>query len=458
MPMQTTLPIADVQSAEPAAGPPLRLLRNPAMAAHPFDSEARAAMVICEVPDADGEVVRFAIPSTLFELLDGFDGERDTDEVIRRFVVERPGLPHGQRDLARLVEQFLIPRRLLVRPDEEIIAASERTPWSKKSPLTFRFPLLSMRVVNLLAKPLAWLYAPVVVWPAVVLIVAAHVAFYGWIILMHPLSFGRLSGEQVVAAFGIAGLGMIAHELGHTTAAIRYGCRRVAIGWGVYLFLLVGYADLSEVWRLPRRQRAVVDVGGVYFQGLYVLGLVAVYLATGAMLPLYGFVLANATMAASVNPFLKLDGYWVLSDLTGIANLRAQSGDVLMGYWRRLWHPATSAGTAWPLSARATTILAVYAVVSFLFFANLSIHLARGLVWTLLHDYPQRLMALPQTLTSGPGAAVSGLMGMAMRTLILYGMLRFAHMIGRGIVKYARAAMQARGERGLGQGLGAELS
>ena len=56
------------------------------------------------------------------------------------------------------------------------------------------------------------------------------------------------------------------HELGHASACKYFGVRHGGIGFGLYLNFPVLYTDVTEVWKLKRGERCVVNLAGVYFQ------------------------------------------------------------------------------------------------------------------------------------------------------------------------------------------------
>ena len=55
---------------------------------------------------------------------------------------------------------------------------------------------------------------------------------------------------------------------GHASASARYGVPARDIGFGLYLIYPVFYNDVTSAWRLPRRQRVVIDLAGTFFQFL----------------------------------------------------------------------------------------------------------------------------------------------------------------------------------------------
>lgn len=128
------------------------------------------------------------------------------------------------------------------------------------------------------------------------------------------------------------------HELGHAYAAIRYGCRVPTIGVAFLMLLPVLYTDTSEVWKLASRHRRLV-VGAS--------GMVAELLLTAwasllwGLMPLGGtkdalFFIATvswiSTLVLNSSPFLRFDGYYLLSDWMGIENLHERAGR--LGRWK----------------------------------------------------------------------------------------------------------------------------
>ena len=67
------------------------------------------------------------------------------------------------------------------------------------------------------------------------------------------------------------------HELGHASACKYFGIQHGGIGFGLYLNFPVLYTDVTEVWKLKRGQRCVVNLAGVYFQSYWLILLLGVF-------------------------------------------------------------------------------------------------------------------------------------------------------------------------------------
>jgi len=148
----------------------------------------------------------------------------------------------------------------------------------------------------------------------------------------HLLSLGGM------AAFGIAlGFAKLCHEFGHAYMAKRAGCRVPSMGVAFMVLLPMLYTDVSDAWRVQdRRTRLLIGAGGVLAE----LVLACIALLAWSLLPdgagrTAAFMLASATwittVAINVNPLMRFDGYFLLSDLWGVDNLQGRG--FALGRW-----------------------------------------------------------------------------------------------------------------------------
>jgi putative peptide zinc metalloprotease protein len=126
------------------------------------------------------------------------------------------------------------------------------------------------------------------------------------------------------------------HELGHASACKYFGIQHGGIGFGLYLNFPVLYTNVTEVWKLKRGQRCVVNLAGVYFQSYWLILLLVAFFVTGNDMLRYLILIMNLGFAMTLNPFFKFDGYWIASDLLGVPNLRQRSLELFSYMWNRL--------------------------------------------------------------------------------------------------------------------------
>lgn len=356
---------------------------NPLVDVHPFDDDTKHDAVLCEVPDGTGGARRYTLPESLMRTLDLFDGSRTIAEV--RSKVNGPGVDVSWTKLRKLVEGYLLPRKVLVRTDDEDPYAEVKE--ARGEYMQVRFETFSSSTVVGTSNLLTWLFQPYVAAGAVMIAAAAAVWFFAFIEPNYTLTVTEMSGGQFLITCLIMLFGSCVHEFGHAAASVRYGCKSVSIGWGWYLYFFVLYTDLSEAWRLPRKERAIVDVGGLYFQSIYATLLLLAYGVWGAPVFLYCVLFSYVSMISALNPFIRLDGYWLLSDLGGIPNLRQTSIRFFRRAWDRFWNP-DAADDGFEPTRRMRWITGLYAVTSFTFFGGLGILLYDRLFLDLIQNYP----------------------------------------------------------------------
>ena len=83
-------------------------------------------------------------------------------------------------------------------------------------------------------------------------------------------------------------VGAFIHETGHASALVSNGCTQTEIGFGIYIYYPVLYTDV-EAWKLSRQRRALIDVGGVYFQSVFQLLLLSLFFISGSPILIYFF-------------------------------------------------------------------------------------------------------------------------------------------------------------------------
>ncbi len=117
------------------------------------------------------------------------------------------------------------------------------------------------------------------------------------------------------------------HELGHAFACRRYGGEVHTLGVLFMIFTPVPYVDVTSSWSFRERwQRVVVGLGGMLVE-LFVAAIATVVWAHTRSGIIHGvaynvmFIASVSTLLFNLNPLLRFDGYYILSDLLGIPNL-----------------------------------------------------------------------------------------------------------------------------------------
>lgn len=121
-------------------------------------------------------------------------------------------------------------------------------------------------------------------------------------------------------------ISIIFHELGHATAAHYYKAKHGGIGFGFFVYFIpVFFADVTDVWRLNKWKRIVVNSAGVYFEVIFCIILSMIGFSTkNQIIEILALVIAGKALY-NLLPFLRADGYWILSDLFNKPNLSFHS-------------------------------------------------------------------------------------------------------------------------------------
>lgn len=182
----------------------------------------------------------------------------------------------------------------------------------------------TVRYARFMFKP-----AMLLVWLGLVT-AAAVVAAGRWEEFRQPLNGLLVAHNLPLMWVTLVGLKLF-HEFGHAFACKHFGVYVPEMG----VYLIAGtpcaYVDATGSWGLSRRrQRIVVGLAGMYFESFIAATAVFVWaFADSAWLraEAYNVVfLASAVTALfNINPLMRYDGYYILSDLLGVPNLRRRS-------------------------------------------------------------------------------------------------------------------------------------
>jgi putative peptide zinc metalloprotease protein len=175
------------------------------------------------------------------------------------------------------------------------------------------------------------LFHPLAVSAAVLLILAAVV------VPAPDAALPRLSGWYHLMVFVVlSNLVSILHECGHGIALHHYGGSAREIGSRFVLGWPCWYCDITESYLLPRlRQRLAVIIAGPFVQAAACAFLVLLARSPEPHLVVLRRAAALLGVLSVLNffPLIRSDGYYLLTELAGMPNLRTDA-------WRWL----TSAG------------------------------------------------------------------------------------------------------------------
>ncbi len=289
-----------------------------------------------------------------------------------------------------------------------------------------RFKLLNEHGLSRLATPLRLLFNR---YSFLLLLVGSgYLSFrYGADLFEQGLFQDKVSWADglllVLSGYLFLGFVSFTHELGHAAAALRYGIRPKEIGVGFYLVFPVLYTDLTRIWILNRLRRVVVNLSGIYIQLLINSILIGIDTITNSSTLhhiLHSLYLANTFLVVySLNPYLRNDGYWIVSDLFDIPNLSRHAFELP----RRLISSVRQQGSLWPIGIRSgmqRRILAAYTALYWFMLALLPL----GLYQLSMIRYAQ-ITALFVQMPTLSGGAYYETIWTIIRLVGLYGLILY---------------------------------
>jgi len=141
---------------------------------------------------------------------------------------------------------------------------------------------------------------------------------------------------------GVLGVTKVIHEFGHGLSCKHFGgeCHEMGVMFLVLTPCL--YCNVSDSWMLPNRwHRAAIGAAGMYVE--VVIASAATFVWWFSEPGMLNYICLNIMFVSSVstimfnaNPLLRYDGYYILSDVMEVPNLRQKATSILnrkLGKW-----------------------------------------------------------------------------------------------------------------------------
>lgn len=190
--------------------------------------------------------------------------------------------------------------------------------WDPETTLRFLHPLVS------------WMFRPWAVAVVVLLVAASSLLLavqFDTFVERLP-EFKQFFGwPNLIFLWGTLAMTKVIHELGHGIACRHYGGECHQIGVILLVFSPTLYCDVSDSWMMSNKwHRIVIGAGGMWIES--VVSSLALFgwwftqpgLLNHLLLNVF-FVSAVTTVIFNLNPLMRYDGYYMLSDLLEIPNL-----------------------------------------------------------------------------------------------------------------------------------------
>ncbi len=301
----------------------------------------------------DGQTLQ--VTPLLYTLLSLMDGRRD-EAALAAALAEQLGKPVVEEDVRHLLEAKLVPLGLLGDADGEAPQVDKANPLLA---LKLKVVVSDPRVTRRITTPFAQLFRTWIVVPILALFAATT-----WRVLFEQ-GLGSAAHNALyephllLAVFGLTVLSAGFHEFGHAAACRYGGADPGAMGAGLYLVWPAFYTDVDDSYRLSRWGRLRVDLGGLYFNCVFSVAVVGLWLVFREDALLLGVAAQLVQMVRQLAPFLRADGYHILADLTGVPDLFAHLGPTLKAMLP--WRWGRSAAT--PLKRWARVVVTSWVLV-----------------------------------------------------------------------------------------------
>lgn len=282
----------------------------------------------------------FRIRPEAYEFVVRLRTDRTVEEVWKECLDLNPDHAPGQEDVIRLLAQLYQSNLLQYGLPEDSIKLFERYNKRRKKEIRakwlgimfLRIPLLdpddflkrSLRYVGRIISP-----AGAVIWLVTVLFgLKLVIDHFGELV---ELGQGVLAPSNLFFLYLSMVLLKTLHEFGHAYACRHFGGEVHVMGVMLMIFTPVPYMDATASWAFRSRwQRAFVGAAGMIVE-VFVAALAAmVWSSTGPGLVNslafnVMFIASVSTLLFNLNPLLRFDGYYILSDLLDIPGLHTRS-------------------------------------------------------------------------------------------------------------------------------------
>lgn len=391
----------------------------------------------------DGQVVQLS--RLLYLVASSVDGVRDTESIAHR-VSARFGREVSGENIRFLVEKKLEPLGVTVpegQESDEVDAPRSDLLLALKGHRVIFDERRTARIAGLFA----WLHRPVVVAAVLLAAVAMDVWLFGFFGAIEPVLEVLDQPVLILIVFALTVASLVFHEFGHASACRYGGARPGCIGCGIFLIWPSMYTDVTDVYRIGRGGRIRTDLGGVYFNVVFMLGMAGLYFATGEPFFLAAVYLGHFEILEQLMPAVRLDGYYILGDLAGVPDLYGKIKPILLGLVPGRKGRAARQEVA-GLKKSARTIVAAWVLTM--------VPLIIGEMGYALWNLPRIIATMTRSMVeqfSGTGAAFAdgrvveglvGVLGCLMLLIPMGGVVYLSVKIGGRILRAAKRSTAGR--------------
>jgi putative peptide zinc metalloprotease protein len=300
--------------------------------------------------------------------------------------------------------------------------------------------ILSSHCISTFTDKFSFMFKPYCMWPIILSAIIGDSYF-----LMNTDEI--LTYNQLINIYMVAGLVLfmlsssLFHEIGHASACKYLGVQHGGIGFGLYLNFPVLYTDVTQVWRLNRKQRCLVNMAGVYFQCIILILILVLFEFTRWDMCRYIIFTLNLGFLMTLNPFFKFDGYWLATDILGVSNLRQRTKEV-WAYLAAKLSGKTPSHLPYLLRMKGWEryLFAIYTITVNLFMGYYFLYIIPRFLYGFIQSFPdeaERLVLYVSNNMRPPFALIRNI-GCQLLFLILIGYMCMRLVINPVIKKYGK--------------------
>ena len=289
-----------------------------------------------------------------FAILQMLDGQSSLEEIAERFEAEFPPQTIRVEELQNFIGMLYQSGLILSDvPGQGVQLKKRRDERKRKETIGALSNILSFRfkgfdpelILNAIYPRIRWFFSV----PATIVSVILATIALSLVIVQFDVFQSRLPSFQSFFAAqnwlliaGVLGVTKVIHEFGHGLSCKHFGgeCHEMGVMFLVLTPCL--YCNVSDSWMLPNRwHRAAIGAAGMYVE--VVIASFATFIWWLSEPGFLNYVCLNIMFVSSVstilfnaNPLLRYDGYYILSDILEIPNLRQKASTILnrkLGKW-----------------------------------------------------------------------------------------------------------------------------
>ena len=304
--------------------------------------------------------------------------------------------PSLQRELgvevpAEMLQQFVEQLRRLGLLRTEQPPSVERSPLRKRiagNPLYVRLKAFDPdRLFDRLLPSVGFFFTPqFLVGSAATIVVALGITVASWNEIARDVR-GLYRFDALLLAWVTLLSVTTAHEFAHGLTCKRFGGHVHEIGFLLLYFQPAFYCNISDAWLFPEKSKRLwVTFAGGYFETVVWALATLAWRVTDTdtwlnFLALIVMATSGIKLFFNLNPLIKLDGYYLLSDYLEIPNLRQKSFSYVKASITKFWRSTVQVAQ---VSARERRIFFAYgllaAMYSYWLLSVVALHLGSFLV------------------------------------------------------------------------------